>query len=52
MVVGLKRDTRCPPLSLDNSVANEMSYHKHLGIVLSNDLEWANHIDEICTKVM
>ena len=49
MVVSLKRDAHLyPPLSLDNSVVGEVSNHKHLGIVLSNDLGWANHIYEIC----
>ena len=51
MVVSLKRDAHVyPPLSLDNSVIDEVSNHKHLGIVLSNDLGWANHIDEITMK--
>ena len=40
MVVSLRRDTHLYPLSLDNSV---VSNYKHLGIVLSNDLGWANH---------
>ena len=53
MVVSRKRDAHLyPPLSFDNSVVDEVSNHKHLGIVLSNDLGWANHIDEICTKAM
>ena len=53
MVVSRKRDAHLyPPLSFDNSVVDEVSNHKHLGIVLSNDLGWANHIDEICAKAM
>ena len=53
MVVSRKRDAHLyPPLSFDNNVVDEVSNHKHLGIVLSNDLGWANHIDEICTKAM
>ena len=36
----------------DNSVVDEVSNHKHLGIVLSSYLGWANHIDEICAKAM
>ena len=50
MVVSRKRDSHLYPLSFDNSVVDEVSNHKHLGIVLSND--WANHIDEICAKAM
>ena len=53
MVVSRKRNAHLyPPLSFDNSVVDEVSNHKHLGIVLSNDLGWANHIDEICAKPM
>ena len=53
MVVSRKRDAHLyPPLSFDNSVVDEVSNHRHLGIVLSNDLGWANHIDEICAKAM
>ena len=53
MVVSRKRYAHLyPPLSFDNSVVDEVSNHKHLGIVLSNDLGWANHIDEICAKAM
>ena len=50
IVVSLKRDTHLyPRLSLNNSV---VSNHKHLGIVLSNYLDWANHVDEIYAKAM
>ena len=53
MVVSRKRDAHLyPPLSFDNSVVDEVSNNKHLGIVLSNDLGWANHIDEICANAM
>ena len=53
MVVSRKRDAHLyPPLSFDNSVVDEVSNHKHLGIVLSNDLGWASHIDEICAKAV
>ena len=45
MVVSRKRDAHLyPPLSFDNSVVDEVSNHKPLGIVMSNDLGWANHI--------
>ena len=53
MVVSHKRDAHLyPPLSFDNCIVDEVSNHKHLGIVLSNDLGWANHIDEIYAKAM
>ena len=53
LTISRKRDAHLyPPLSFDNSVVDEVSNHKHLGIVLSNDLGWANHIDEICAKAM
>ena len=53
MVVSLKREAHLyPPLSLDNSVVDEVSNHKHIIIMLSNDPGWANHIDEICATAM
>ena len=48
MIVSRKRDAHVyPPLSFDNSVVGDMSNHKHLGIVLSNDLGWARPCEDL-----
>ena len=39
-----------PPLKLGDSVLNEVSQHKHLGIILSSNLSWSPHIHAITTK--
>ena len=39
-----------PPLKLGDSVLNEVSQHKHLGITLSINLSWSPHIHAITTK--
>ena len=49
MVVSRKRDAYLyPPLSFDNSVVDEVSNHKHLGIVLSNDLTYGDGFVHVC----
>ena len=37
---------------MHNSVLEDVSHHKHLGLVLSNNLCWTNHIDEVYVKAM
>ena len=39
-----------PPLCMLNQVIQETNTHKHLGVHLSNDCSWHNHIDSIKTK--
>ena len=36
-----------PPLSMDNTVLKEVKSHKHLGVTISNDLSWKEHIESI-----
>jgi len=36
-----------PPIHVHGSALNEVSYHKHLGIILSKDLSWHKHISSI-----
>ena len=53
LIVSQKRDFRLnPPLHMNNTVLDEVDYHKHLGITFSNNLSWGLHIDEICKKAM
>lgn len=42
--------TQHPPLLLQNQVISEASSHKHLGVVLSNDCSWSNHLEYIKNK--
>ena len=38
------RNNLHPPLFLENSTITEVKSHKHLGVTLSNDLSWNDHI--------
>ena len=35
------------PLRMNNTVLSNSSYHKHLGITLSNTCDWTEHISQI-----
>ena len=39
-----------PQLSMNNELIKEVSYHKHLGIFLSSDGTWHEHINSITSK--
>ncbi len=39
-----------PPLILNNKQLDKVSQHCQLGIVLSEDMSWNNHINKICEK--
>ena len=39
-----------PPLIMDQQVINEVTSHKHLGLIFSNDCNWHEHIDYIKSK--
>lgn len=39
-----------PPIFMSNQQITEVSFHKHLGIFLSNDCTWHRHIDYIKEK--
>ena len=41
---------RHPPLIMNNVYINEVTHHKHLGIFLSNDGTWHEHINYITSK--
>ena len=42
--------TRHPPLILDGIVVQEVRTHKHLGLLLSENLNWSHHIDMLFVK--
>ena len=53
MIISNKMDkNNHPRVSMHNSVLEDVSHHKHLGLVLSNNLCWTNHIDEVYVKAM
>lgn len=40
-----------PPIYMDNVMINEVENHKHLGVILSENYSWNEHINEIIKKV-
>ena len=41
-----------PPLKMNKEPINEVTSHTHLGIFVSNDETWHEHIDYITSKVL
>ena len=39
-----------PPLIMNNTIINQVTEHKHLGLEISNDANWKKHIDLITKK--
>ena len=39
-----------PPLIMNAVTINEVQHHKHLGVILSNDGTWHEHINLITSK--
>ena len=39
-----------PRLSIGNQVISHVTVHKHLGVLLRQDLKWSNHIHEVVSK--
>ena len=39
-----------PRLSIGNQVISHVTVHKHLGVLLRQDLKWSNHIHEVISK--
>ena len=39
-----------PPLIMNNTIINQVTEHKHLGLEISNDGSWQKHIDLITKK--
>ena len=51
MLISKKRNPQIfPPLSMDGQPITDVSDHKHLGLLLSNDCSWHTHIDYIKSK--
>ena len=53
MIISNKMDrNNHPQVSMHNSVLEDVAHHRHLRLVLSNNLDWTNHIDEVYVKAM
>ena len=51
MVVSRKRKAvHYPPLNMNGTMLQEVQSHKHLGVTLSKDLSWDQHIEDVATK--
>ena len=45
------RNLNYPPLTCDNKQLEQVKSHKHLGITISDDLSWTNHVNTITESV-
>ena len=51
-IIVSKRKTRAmhPDLLLNNTKLTKVNNHKHLGLMISNNMSWSSHINEILAK--
>ena len=45
------KKSRHPDISFDNTILQETTTHKHLGLTFSNNLSWSSHISNIVKSV-
>ena len=45
------RSIKHPPLKYNNDTLEEVTSHKHLGVIFNQNLSWTNHIDSIIDSV-
>ena len=52
MTITRKRNRKTPatPLSLNRCILTEVRTFKYLGILISSDLSWSQHIQNVCSK--
>ena len=50
LFVSTKHNVMFPPLYFGGGLVKEVTAHKHLGVILSSNLSWNEHIDDICLK--
>ena len=50
MIVSFKHDVYHPPLFFNDTQIDVVSSHKHLGITLSDNLKWNDHVHSSVTK--
>ena len=46
LTLSKKQKQRAPPLTFGNTPIEEIDSHKHLGVTLSHNLSWGEHIDD------
>ena len=46
LVSSKKRKDPPPPITFGPSVIKEVTAHKHLGVIFSNNLSWSSHIED------
>ena len=47
--ITLKRKTRSyPPLTLNGFELEQVSFHRHLGLVFNSSFTWSDHIEHLC----
>ena len=50
LFVTTKHNLMFPPLHLGGGIVKEVTAHKHLGVILSSNLSWNEHIDDRCLR--
>ena len=50
MIISYKKDAHHPAVFLNGTQIEEVSSHKHLGVTISNNLKWNNHILDVVVK--
>ena len=50
LFVSTKHNVMFPPLYFGGGIVKEVTAHKQLGVILSSNLSWNEHIDDICLK--
>ena len=52
MVVSCRRTASIPsqPLLLDNHPLDQVKMFKYLGVLLSHDLSWGDHVQSVCSR--
>ena len=50
LLVTLKRNIATPPLFFNGQILQEVSSHKHLGLVINSKLTWKDHLNAVAEK--
>ena len=50
MIFTKKLLANSPPVILNKTIVNRVFEHRHLGVWLSSDLDWAKQVKEVCMK--
>ena len=51
MLISKKQNpSQCPILVIGNDILHEVNQHMHLGLIITSNLSWSAHINEIATR--